>query len=255
MQPLLELQRRIAHAVLAGDPQPAAPALFDDAPGAAARLGIYHNHYRVTLIEALATTFPVVASLVGPVCFQRLARGSVLKAPPDHPCLHRYGAGFPRHLAALPALSGLPYLACVARLEWAIVEANLAEEPVVPAANAGGRIAFHPSCRLVVSPYPVDRIWQMHQDAEPAGPVDLDAGGVGLLVHRRDEEVGWLRLPPPAAAFVGVLMCEGLVRKAAALARALDPGFDPAALLAVLIEDGLIVLPHPLLHRPQECLQ
>jgi hypothetical protein len=42
---------------------------------------------------------------------------------------------------------------------------------------------------------------------------------------------------------VGVLLCEGVVRKAAALARALDLGFDPAALLAALIEADLVAMP------------
>jgi hypothetical protein len=247
MQPLLDLQRRIARAVLAGDPLPAAPALHDDAPGAAARLGIYHNHFRVTLIDALATTFPVVGSLVGEGCFRHAARSYVLTTPPAQPCLHRYGAAFPRHLAGLPALSGLPYLADVARLEWALHDASIADDPE-PAARSdrpggGGRIGLHPSCRLVCSPYPVDRIWKMHQDDEQAGSVDLDAGGVRLLVHRRGDDVGWLHLPPPAAAFVGVLLCEGVVRKAAALARALDLGFDPAALLAALIEADLVAMP------------
>ncbi len=71
---LHDLQHRFAAAVISGDAAGIAAAIVDDAPGAAARLGIYANHFRVTLIDALAATFPVVRQLVGDGFFRTAAR-------------------------------------------------------------------------------------------------------------------------------------------------------------------------------------
>jgi hypothetical protein len=251
MLKLHDLQDRFAAAVIDGDASRVAESIIDDAPGAAARVGIYANHFRVTLIDALAATFPVVRQLVGEAFFQAVARRHVREEPPAHPCLFAYGGGYPAFLARLPQARSLAYLADVARLEWAINAAwHAPDAPPVDAEAAAGLIAMgfsdlglrlHPSCRLVASPFPVDRIWQVHQKTCSARePVDLGAGGVRLLVHRRNDEVGWIKLPPADFAFLGSLIIDGTLRKAHACARAVEHGFDPTPLLAALIEDGLV---------------
>lgn len=238
----------------------------DDAPGARARLAIHANHFRITLIEALQATFPVVDRLVGEECFTALARRYVLRVPPRRPCLFEYGESFPRFLGAQPEVCPLAYLADVARLEWAINRAAHAEDvPALDAAAVAGCVGratgefilgLDPACRLIGSPWPIDRIWQAHQATCGAiEPVDLDAGGVLLLVyrevghreagHREAGEVGWLRVNAPAFAFVGSLLADGRLRKACALAGAIDPAFDAGSLLAVLIEGGAVVSINP----------
>ena len=249
MPTLHELQGRFAAAVIDGDDSGLAESIIDDAPGAAARLGIYANHFRITLIDALATTFPVIRQLVGNAFFQAVARRYVREAPPAHPCLFEYGGGFPAFLERLPEARSLAYLADVARLEWAINEAWHA--PGAPAVDAAaGSIAanfsdlslrLHPSCRLVASPFSVDRIWQVHQKAcSECDTVDLSAGGVRLLVHRREGEVGWIHVAEADFAFLSGLVMGASLQGAHASARALERGFDPTALLAVLIEADLV---------------
>ena len=120
---LHELQDRFAASVVDADPVRTAGAIVDDPPGAAARLGVYINHFQVTLTDVLETTFPVVRQLVGDPFFRMVARHYVRDAPPRHPCLFQYGGGFPGFLERLPEVRSLPYLADVARLEWAINEA------------------------------------------------------------------------------------------------------------------------------------
>lgn len=171
MLKLHELQDRFAAAVIDSDCSRVAESIIDDAPGAAARVGIYANHFRVTLIDALAATFPVIRQLVGEAFFQAVARRYVREEPPAQPCLFAYGGGFPAFLARLPEARPLPYLADVACLEWAINEAwHAPDAPAVDAEVAAGLIAvrfsdlclrLHPSCRLVASPFPIDRIWQV----------------------------------------------------------------------------------------------
>jgi hypothetical protein len=249
MLTLHDLQDCFATALISGDASAVAGSIIDDAPSAAARFAIYANHLRVTLIDALAATFPVVRQLVGDPFFRAVARRYVRAAPPARPCLFEYGGGFPAFLARLPEAGSLAYLADVARLEWAINEAWHA--PDAPAVDTtAGLIAagfsdlglrLHPSCRLVASPFPVDRIWQIHQSpCSEREAIDPTAGGVRLLVHRRDDEVGWINLPPAGFALVESMIIGGSFRTALTLARAVDPGFDPAPVVAVLIEGGLI---------------
>lgn len=240
MLSLRELQHRFAAAVISGDAAGIEAAVCADAPGAAARVGIYANHFRITLIEALAANFPVVRQLVGEGFFSAAARRHILAEPPVDPRLFAYGGGFPSFLESLPEARPVPYLADVARLEWAINQAWHAPDHDPAAAPPG----LHPSCRLVASPFPIDRIWQAHQGcAGEIEAIDLDAGAVRLLVSRQDGEVGWIHLPPAAFGFLGGLMAQATGEDALAAAQALDPSFDPVPLLAALIEAGLFSSP------------
>lgn len=248
---LHELQECFAAAVVDGDVRKVAESIIEDVPGASARLGIYVNHFRVTLIDALAATFPIVQQLVGNPFFQAAARRYVREAPPAHPCLFEYGGDFPAFLERLPEARSLAYLGDVARLEWAINEAWHAPDTSPVDEGAAARLIaagfsdlglrLHPSCRLIASPFPVDRIWQVHQKTcRERETIDLDAGGVRLLVHRREDEVGWIDLPPADFAFLDRLMMSGSLYKALTFARAVDHDFDPTAVVAALIEGGLV---------------
>ena len=210
--------------------------------------------FEVTLIDALVATFPIVQQLVGNPFFQAAARRYVREAPPAHPCLFEYGGDFPAFLDRLPEARSLAYLGDVARLEWAINEAwHAPDAPAVPAVDEGAAarliaarfsdlgLRLHPSCRLIASPFPVDRIWRVHQKAcSERETVDLDAGGVRLLVHRREDEVGWIDLPPADFAFLDSLIMSGSLHAALTFARSVDNGFDPTAIIAALIEGGLV---------------
>ncbi|MFO1145184.1 MAG: DNA-binding domain-containing protein [Rhodospirillales bacterium] len=117
MPSLHELQRQFATAIVTGDPQIAVASIIDDAPGAAARLAIYSNHFRVTLIDALAATFPVVQELVGEPFTARTPLRR--EGPARGPCC-RYGRCAPRSSRHCWGTAALPYLGGIARLEWAI---------------------------------------------------------------------------------------------------------------------------------------
>lgn len=255
MLPLRELQSRFAAVaagrLLAEQAFADSGCVVEDAPGASARLAIHVHHFRLTLIEALGATFPVVRRLVGDAFFTAAARRYVLSQPPQRPCLFEYGDGFPAFLASLPEAGCLGYLTDLARLEWAINRAHHADDvPSLDAAAAAAQIeapscdlfiGLDPSCRLVKSAWPVDRIWQVHQQGDDEiAPVDLEAGGVQLFIHRQDGEVGWLKLDAAAFAFIGSLLADGRLGKANALARAIAPSFNAPALLESLFEGGVV---------------
>lgn len=237
---LRDLQRAFA-AYLAGDDQ---PALAAEIGPAAARLGIHRHHVRDSLASALAATFPTVQAVVGADFFRGLARAFVGHSLPLQPVLAEYGADFPAFIAGHTG-HGLPYLADVARLDWAL---NLAfhapADDRLAAADLAAlsadrlpalRLALAPGTALVGSPYPLDRIWRTSQPGAAADPVDLASGGVHLLVLRRPDDAAFVTLSAGEAAFAGGI-AEGLSLEEAA-GRG-DSGFDLSATFARLLGLG-----------------
>ena len=117
-----------------------------------------------------------------------------------------------------------------------------------PVQEAAGdtRLRLHPSCRLVASEYPVDAIWRAHQATDPTfDTLSLSSGAVRLLVHRREDDVGWFHLPPAEAVFIGSLIGSGSLRRALAVTNALGLAFEPKHMLGVLVRDGLVMSAAP----------
>src|SRR5437762_1260948 len=136
MSSLRELQTGFRAALLAGDERGVAPDVVDDGVNASARLAVYRHHVLTSLTAALEATFPVVCRLVDRRFFGWLADSYVRAHPPAGPCLFEYGADLPEFIAAFPACAPLPWLADVARLEWAMNVALHAPDavPLEPAA-------------------------------------------------------------------------------------------------------------------------
>ena len=185
-------------------------------------------------------------AVVGADFFRGLARAFVGQSPPDQPVLAEYGAGFPAFIAGHDAARDLPYLADVARLDWAL---NLAFH-----APAGGRLAAAdlaampadrlPSLRLGLAPGTVlvARPIRWTASGRPHNPgrrrtrSTWTAGGVRLLVLRRPDDAAFVSLSAGEAAFVGGLG-EGLSLEEAA-GRA-ETGFDLSACFARLLGLGV----------------
>ena len=201
MRTLPDLQAGFASAILREDARQVASLILGDGLTPAARVQVYRNHVFSSLTEALEATYPVVCRLVDRRFFGFAADRYIRRHPPEGPCLFEYGATFPDFLATFPPCAGNPYLADVARLEWAMNAALHAEEaaPIEPAALGAvpaddvGRLIFRlePSAAAWLrSRWPVDRIWQANQpDADPDAAVDLAAGGVMLEIRRQDDVV------------------------------------------------------------------
>lgn len=217
------------------DPSPdAVPAGFSGA--AARRFRVYRNNVRVALIEALAAAYPVVLRLVGAPFFDRVARVYAADRPARERTLNLYGGGFADFVAGFAPARELPYLADVARLERAVLEARHAADaaaldPTALTALGDGlataRLTPHPATRLVRSAYPVADIWHANGgDAAPAGDLVLTTGAAGALVLRPGHAVAVAPLTPGRCAFAETLLGGGDLTAAHAAAAALDEGFD-----------------------------
>jgi hypothetical protein len=242
---LAAVQRAFAAAVTADDAEAFVAHLAGEPGLALRRLAIYRRGIEANRCGALRAAYPVVARLVGDAFFGEAARRFSLSSPPREADLNRYGAGFPAFLAAHDPAAGLPWLADVARLEWAWHESLMAADtpPVDFAALAGVdgeaqpalRFTLHPAVRLVRSAWPVLAIWEANQEGRD-GTVARDEGADDILVWREGMRVRLALLGAPEAGFLEAILAGVPLGEAADRAGSWD--FAPA--LARLASLGLI---------------
>jgi hypothetical protein len=179
---LRELEGALFEAVTGAEP--AAPS--DHVHG---RLFVYRDAYVGRFVEVLADDFPRLARLLGDDAFRSLVRDYVGRWPSTNPSLRHLGAHLPSFVAAFaaedPRGAAWPWLADLAALEWARVEAFDAPDasPLSIEALAAFpperfpelRLALAPGARLLEARYPV------HDEAD--GP--LSPRATTLVVWRR----------------------------------------------------------------------
>jgi hypothetical protein len=229
------------------DPARPAPAATQRRDGRSVerRFAVYRNNVAVALIGALEARYPVVRRLVGDDFFRAMAGAYVATEKPRSPTLIAYGDGFPTFVAGFPPAGAIPYLADVARLENAWVEAYHSAEAdalgldglaaIAPGALETLRFRPHPAARLLSFAHPAASIWAASQaDGEPRPPEVWSAEEA--LVTRPDADVFVRALPPGGFAFAAALFSGASLGEAAA--RAAADGFDPGAHLVGLIEAG-----------------
>lgn len=246
MPSLSEIEAGIAAALL--DPACGVPSFLKG--DRSRRFDVYRNNMIVGLLDALAETYPAVRKLVGEAFFRAMAREFARRRPPATPVLSEYGAGFADFVGRFPPAAGVPYLADVARLEWAWLRAYHAadREPLpiaaladLPEAATGAVVpALHPSLRIVRSRWPVVSLWSASIGDASASAVDL-ARGETALVLRPALEVTVRKLPVAGAAFLRSLSKGSSLAEAASAALETDPGFDLAAGIAGTFEIGAVV--------------
>lgn len=243
MPSLHEMQRDFSRYLLGGPADRIAAAVLPDRLDPARRAQIYRNHLRISLTEALTATFPVTARLVGPDYFAAAARRFVEALPPRGPVLAEYGEDFPAYLETLPHAPA--YIGDVARLEWAMNLsfnapdiAALSASAIAGADPGGLRLTPHPAARLVVSDYPVHRIWAANQPGAD-GAADLNEGVVALLIWRRGTDVMFRALEKSEHRFVAALFAGSSLDRAAGLALRTDPLFDLVGTLAALLAEPI----------------
>ncbi len=215
------------------------------------RFAVHRNNVAVALVDALADTFPVVKALVGEEFFEAMATVFVRAHPPASPLMHGYGGQLPGFIEAFAPARGLPYLADVARLEFARVQACHAADapPLSPAAATSAlacgervgalRLVPHPAARWLASPHPVVSLWAAHQGEGGFDEIDL-ARAESALVVRPALDVLVL---PCGAATVAFLQCAARGGELAACVdagMAADPAFDLAPTLSLLMAHGAL---------------
>lgn len=215
------------------------------------RFAVYRNNVMVSLIDALADTYPVVQALVGEAFFRAMARVFAQANPPHSAVMAYYGRDFAAFIAAFPPAASVPYLADVARLEMArVLSFHAADVLPVPASALQAalanpqqllslRLVLHPSVYTVASAFSVGSIWAAHQAEPHAAPVDPDLAQA-VLVFRHGLVVDTLDMAPGIEAFVSALHTGQTLLEAACAASQVEPEFDLANALALLLRLQLI---------------
>ena len=215
------------------------------------RFAVYRNNVMVSLIDALADTYPVVQALVGEAFFRAMAKVFVRASPPRSRIMAYYGGDFPEFAASFAPVASLPYLADVARLEMTRVLAYHAADvpPIDPASLQAAladpeqlmsmRVALHPSLHVMASPFAVFSLWAAHQGTTCISSVDPDKHEA-VLVARNGLEVDTLALAPGPAQFLLALKHGDALAESAYAAASLDGEFDLTQTLALLLRLQLI---------------
>ena len=217
-------------------------------------LQIYQANRAVLAERTLASTYPVVAQLIGVESFEPLARHFWQQYPPQRGDMGQWGAQLTEFLAAAPQLADEPFLADVARMEWALHRAASAPDAVLDAASFAllssvddtqpVSLALHPGTALLASAYPVVSIINAHLTGQPT----LDEAAAMLRLGKGEYALVWRQGFRPRVRALG----EAEFRLVAALETGLslevalnhvsniEPAFDFNTWLAQAVQTGLV---------------
>ncbi len=236
------------------DPAAPCPARLTTWNGSdpAQRFAVYRNNVAVSLVDALADTFPVVQALVGVEFFRAMARIFALTQPPRSPVLACYGQGFAAFIESFPPAAALPYLADMARLEMArVLSFHAADADSVTAEEIQHyvaqpdllpdlRIGLHPALFQRASSSAVASLWAAHQDERlSVAAVDLDQPEHVLLM-RHELAVELHLITAAEHLFIRQLVDGATLGQAAQAALEADADFELAAVFGLLVRLGAI---------------
>lgn len=231
------------------DPERAPPSGLRSAfrPDDAGRFTVYRNNVASSLIKALGEIFPATRRIVGDRFFDAMAHAFVVDHPPHSPLLFRYGEGFPVFVEAFEPARKMPYLADLARLEKAWLDAWHAADatPLDSEALASIPVARLPSCRLIA--HPAARIVASHfaiadlfrPNREGVGAQRIDASvAQTVLVARPAYAVTATMIAEDEAVFIRSLIDGHPLEAAANAALDCNRNFDLGAGLTLVLRSG-----------------
>lgn len=222
---------------------------------------VYRNNFWIATEDALSGIYRVVKQLVGDGFFTFMVDHFIRNYPPRFGNMLQLGHDLPVFLCDFKPTEGLPYLADIARLEWAYHRVfhgrdaspfNMQTLATIPDRKIPKlHFELSPTSRLVHSPFPIFEIWRVNQpEYEGDQTVDLDVGGDSVLVSRPGFVVELQKLEQADARFLQSLAIGSNLETAtkATLKRAQD--FDLEQALGKYLSSGTLVLTSQISSRP-----
>ena len=214
------------------------------------RLAIYRANAAAATTKALGAAYPVIEQVLGASAFAILAHEYQRVAPSTSGDLNERGAALADVAAGHEMGETLPYLADLARLEWAAHRAYGAADALpfdtraiaqLPAHEQSAiRFEWAAGTALIASRFPIVRIWRIHQ-AGFDGEFSVDwSSGELALVAREGLHVAVHALDVGDAAFIAASLAGDPIGAAAERALANDAGFDLGRLLTWLVTANVI---------------
>jgi hypothetical protein len=232
------------------NPDQATPPILAGPNGKAVvkRYNVYRNNVTVSLINALAALYPAVQRITGVEFFRAMARFHVRAAPPNSPLLFEYGRDFPAFIEQYEYAQAMPWLADIARIERAWLDAyHAADAPSMPPAALASvpssqlaDLVFtpHPATRIVRSGFAAVTIFAANRSDEPVASIDAGVPE-DALITRPDLDVIVRHLPPGGAVFLTNLISGRTLGEAAGAASEAAPAFDIGASVVASIDAGV----------------
>jgi hypothetical protein len=172
-------------------------AIVDSPPlPVAERLGIYAQGYRIRLIDALDSNYPLLHRLLGDDDFAALGQAFVAAHPSVYRSIRWYGRELAEFLSTVPPHAEQPIVAELARLEWTLTEvfdapdaepqSRAALAAVDPSAWSELRLQFHPSLRRLHLHWNTAAAWKALNAEETPPHPERSEHAVPWLLWRND---------------------------------------------------------------------
>ena len=198
-------------------------------------LQVYQANGQALAERALAAAYPVLQQLLGTDSFAELARAFWHRRPPQHGDMNRWGADLAVFLQADAQLQDDPYLADVARLEWALHSCSMAADVEADPASYARLLSEDPStlllrlapgCAVLPSAWPTLSIVQAHRLG-----TGLEEAGRRLRAGHAETAVLWRAglQPQLRAAHAGEAALLQALNQGQTLGNALDAALTQAA--------------------------
>ncbi|MDP2075478.1 DNA-binding domain-containing protein [Hydrogenophaga sp.] len=200
--------------------------------------------------RSLLAAYPVIAQLIGAESFNALARDLWHKHPPRCGDLAQWGDTLPGFLATSEQLGDVPYLADVARVEWALHRAASAPDDDADLPSfarlssedpAALTLRLAPGTVLLTSEWPVVSVVTAHTTAEPtlaeAGRRLSNGLGETAVVWRQGWRPCVATCPANALGMLQALLTGAALTAALGLAAA---DFDFSDWLTQAVHSGLV---------------
>lgn len=213
-------------------------------------MSIYRNNMISSLVQTLFSTYKMIVKIVGEDFFRQMAKEYIDSYPSASGNLHDYGEYLGDFVAEYPPAFNLPYLSEVALFEWTchvLQDASDSQpldiknlESLSPDKFQELRFSLHPASRLIQFQYPILRIMDLCK-GEVEDEINLDEGGVNLLLIRRELEIILVPLSLADYTFLSALGRNEALGEALDHSLIHDPDFKLEEKLPKWIQDKTLV--------------
>lgn len=233
-----------------------------------AQVAVYRASVQGGLIAALGDIYPRVKTMLGEQFFDALARAFVQEHPSFSASLDDYGEVFPDFCAEFSPLQDFPYMADLARVDWAWHRAfhgadlaplsGAALEALPQRALLDTELVLHPFAYAIHSSHAIHALWSFAEssyrattqgaDQDQTTELNLDhVQAESLLVCREAYQVQVVRLDEAAKAlieqFAQAQRIETAFAKASHAVQHIEHGADLSSAFSLLLRCGAFVRP------------
>lgn len=254
MNALPQLQLAFQRYLLQGDPRVREAVADGERVNIDRRLRIYHDAYRLRLIEALATDYEALQAVMGVEAFRETCLAYIDAHPSTFRNVRWFGGALPGFLRDTSPWSAQPHFAEIASFEWTLTLAFDAEdaealsfgELAAVDADRWPTLTFvlHPSVQLIGLRSNAAAVRMAVDAGETLPEIEMSDAQVPWLVWRRDLAVSFRSLSEAEHAALITVRDGG---DFTALCEALCAWYEPeataaraAGLLRRWVDEGLI---------------